>query len=1439
MHWAARLYRRAFRRVRRSASPRKPRHQLCFEGLETRLVPAVTVGDTVFRDTNNDGILNNGETGVAGVSVELTDQAGTTVLGTTTTDSNGVYTFAALNAGTYRVRLAATNFVGTGALVNFTASTNSVADPENNVNNDSNGVTNGTLGSGGFIISGPIILADGTEPTDDGDTDANTNLTLDFGVVPPAPGGPLSLGDLVFRDENNNGTRDTGENGVGGVVVELLDQAGTTVLTSATTNSNGVYSFTGLVAGTYRVRLAASNFTGTGALVGFTAGTTSAANPDNDVNDDNNGALSGTLGSNGFIVSGPITLAAGTEPTNDGDTDASTNLTLDFGVVPPATGPVLSLGNLVWSDANNNGTFDTGESGINGVTVQLLDAQGTVLQTTTTAGGGLYTFTALNPGDYRVRLAEANFQTGGVLVNFKSSTSTAADPDDNVDNNDDGADNGTLGQAGGFIQSALITLAAGTEPTNDGDTDNNTNLTLDFGVVSSATGTLTLGDRVFRDANNNGQLDSGEVGLNGVAVQLVDAQGLVIKSTTTSSTGVYSFASLAAGDYRVRLAASNFNIGGALFGFTSSTFTSTDPDDNLNNNDDGAPSGTLGSGGFIESGLITLTAGGEPTNDGDTNTNTNLTLDFGVVPPNLTLTLGNSVWNDANNNGLLDSGETGIAGVSVQLLNPAGSVLQSAVTDASGHYTFTGLAAGDYRVRLAASNFTGSGVLVGFTSSTGTNGSLTGAFEGAATPDPDSNTDNDDNGQVSGTLGSTGFIETGLITLSQNSEPTSDGDTDPNTNLTLDLGVFRKFSVGNLVFNDLNNNGTRDTGESGLPNVQVRLLNADSSFALVGTATTNAQGQYLFTNLLAGNYAVDIAASNFNAGGVLASFKSSTGLNNAFEPAPSSATDNQDHGSTTGPLGSGGSVQSQTIAVGPGMPTGESPNNDASTPDNQSNLTIDFGMFQQVPAGAGISGRVFMDHNNSGTFGSPDFGIQGVTITLSGSTLTTPLTIQTDAQGNFTFTNLQPGTYTITETQPTSPANQTGKDKAGTAGGNTTVANTISNIVLAADQQATGYQFAEVPVVTVSGAVFEDQNGNGQKDAGEPGISGVIVELTGTSVVNGTISPRSALTDTNGSYSFANVTPGTYAIKETQPSGFVDGKEQNGNPAATAVTNDRFGGITLTGVSSTATGYNFGEVKGASIAGFVYDDVNDDGAMAATGETGIAGVTIRLTGTNDLSQPINRTTTTGSDGSYSFTGLRPGTYSLIETQPGLYRDGKETAGTSAGNATAVNNQITNIALGSGAAATGYLFGEHATADAVVSMTPTSATVAPGGTVTITYTVRNRGTGVANGVEVTLTYGGLTFVSASSPDFDETTKKWTVGDLGPDATDTITVTFRAPASGGTFGPAARVSTTSTELSTTNNTATSTIFAGTAPPPITPILSTGSLWFLSSSTNARKI
>ena len=93
---------------------------------------------------------------------------------------------------------------------------------------------------------------------------------------------------------------------------------------------------------------------------------------------------------------------------------------------------------------------------------------------------------------------------------------------------------------------------------------------------------------MFRDSNNNANFDAGEVGLNGVTVQLIDAAGAVLQTATTDSTGVYTFTGLVAGDYRVRLAATNFNTGGALFGFVSSTNTPSDPDDNVNSNDDGA-----------------------------------------------------------------------------------------------------------------------------------------------------------------------------------------------------------------------------------------------------------------------------------------------------------------------------------------------------------------------------------------------------------------------------------------------------------------------------------------------------------------------------------------------------------------------------------------------------------------------------------------------------------------------------------------------------------------------------------------------------------------------------------------------------------------------------------------------------------------------------------
>ena len=96
-----------------------------------------------------------------------------------------------------------------------------------------------------------------------------------------------------------------------------------------------------------------------------------------------------------------------------------------------------------------------------------------------------------------------------------------------------------------------------------------------------------------------------------------------------------------------------------------------------------------------------------------------------------------------------------------------------------------------------------------------------------------------------------------------------------------------------------------------------------------------------------------------------------------------------------------------------------------------------------------------------------------------------------------------------------------------------------------------------------------------------------------------------------------------------------------------------------------------------SLAGRVYFDANRDSAYG-TGDMGLSGVFITLTGTDDRGRAVSLTAVTDGAGDYRFAALRPGTYTITETQPANYLDGLDTLGSLGG--VLENDKVSNIVL---------------------------------------------------------------------------------------------------------------------------------------------------------------
>jgi hypothetical protein len=141
------------------------------------------------------------------------------------------------------------------------------------------------------------------------------------------------------------------------------------------------------------------------------------------------------------------------------------------------------------------------------------------------------------------------------------------------------------------------------------------------------------------------------------------------------------------------------------------------------------------------------------------------------------------------------------------------------------------------------------------------------------------------------------------------------------------------------------------------------------------------------------------------------------------------------------------------------------------------------------------------------------------------------------------------------------------------------------------------------------------------------------------------------------------------------------------------------GGSNFTGsYSSTASVMPNGccPAMPASLSGFVYNDVNDDGVYDS-GDVPITGVVITLTGTSTGGAAITISHTTDASGYYSFTGLQPGTYKLTESQPTGYLEDTNNVGTvngvTDGSLTSTVDVMSTITLASCNDGINYNFGE--------------------------------------------------------------------------------------------------------------------------------------------------
>lgn len=522
-----------------------------------------------------------------------------------------------------------------------------------------------------------------------------------------------------------------------------------------------------------------------------------------------------------------------------------------------------------------------------------------------------------------------------------------------------------------------------------------------------------------------------------------------------------------------------------------------------------------------------------------------------------------------------------------------------------------------------------------------------------------------------------------------------------------DRSLMSANAISGHVFYDANATGIFDPGEQPIANSSISLHTLND--VVVGSTTTNARGYYEFTQdqsvpkldkTLTKTVTFGPTQTNFRLPGLLDQFDPSLGDLQAIEI--------QHAGSVTSEI----QVENFSNESASDINGTVSGTMNLSAPGVNDNLAISgyAGSFHASK----YDGNTDFDGTSGESFGSKTARGSN-TITLTGSDINAYIgtgqvnviesavaTSKATGGGNLdvrirstgastitviyhykTFAPLEPGSYKVVQTvQPDGYIDGLESKQ------DVVIPNTIGTdfiVVGLLDNDLPNNNFGELKTSNLSGHVWHDANNDGVRDPGEDPIAGVTITLTGP---GGT---QTKTTDTAGFYEFTDLPPGTYTVKETQPTNYLDGKDNAGTKGGTVVPDpamDQIRTIALQGGDNSENN-DFGELKPASLAGHVYYDANNNGAFDI-GELPIPGATVTLTAFDDKG-PVNKSMRTTSLGEYKFDKLRPGTYALTETQPANYADGKDTIGTPGGDPG--NDVFNNIQLNAGVDGVNNDFGE--------------------------------------------------------------------------------------------------------------------------------------------------